>query len=175
MDCWKEAARLRRLVRDMVRKFPPEEKFRLTDQLIRSSRSAPANIAEGFGRFTFQENSRYCWIARGSLCETLDHIIVAQEEGFIDDEKLSLLRKQVDLSLALLNGYINYLQKGNRNAKSDSQGTLEPESIYVHQHPEQLTENDYRLTPTERPDGYRKSDNRQQRKKSHPAKFAQNN
>ena len=38
---------------ELVKKFPPEEKYRLTDQLLRSSRSITAQIAEGHGRFHY--------------------------------------------------------------------------------------------------------------------------
>lgn len=53
LEAWRAARELRKAISKMVKKFPPEEKFRLTDQIIRSSRSVAANIAEGFGRFYF--------------------------------------------------------------------------------------------------------------------------
>jgi len=49
----------------------------------RASRSVNHNIAEGYGRFPFQENIQFCRIARGSLFETLDHGIIALDEGYI--------------------------------------------------------------------------------------------
>ncbi len=59
LNCWKKAASLRRKISILVKTFPREEKYRLVDQMIRSSRSAPAQIAEGFGRFHFQENIQF--------------------------------------------------------------------------------------------------------------------
>lgn len=67
------------MVFEMVKSFPKEEKFRLSDQLIRSTRKCPANIAEGHGRYHWQENIQYNRIARGSLTESIDHLNVAKE------------------------------------------------------------------------------------------------
>ena len=55
----------------------PEEKWNLNQQLRRSSLSISANIAEGYGRFYYQENVRFCYLARGSLEETLSHLVFA--------------------------------------------------------------------------------------------------
>jgi len=66
--------------------FTFEEKYRLSDQMIRASRSSTANIAEGYGRFHFQENIQFCRQARGSLYELIDHTLVAEECEYIDHE-----------------------------------------------------------------------------------------
>jgi four helix bundle protein len=50
LDAWKKARKLKNKLRSIAVSFPAEEKYRLTDQLIRSSRSINANIAEGHGR-----------------------------------------------------------------------------------------------------------------------------
>lgn len=41
--------------------FPKEEKYSLTDQLIRSSRSICANIAEGWGRRIYENEFKNTW------------------------------------------------------------------------------------------------------------------
>jgi len=82
----------------------------LVSQIRRSSRSIGNNISEGFGRYHFQENIQFCRIARGSLNETLDHGIIAFDEGYISEEKLKELREIHDKTLRILNGYIKYLQ-----------------------------------------------------------------
>ena len=56
--------------------LPSEEKWNLNQQLRRSSLSISANIAEGYGRFYYQDNVRFCYIARGSLEETLSHLVL---------------------------------------------------------------------------------------------------
>lgn len=93
LGCWKEARNLRLFVsNNIISKLPSSEKFSLIDQIKRSSRSVGYNIAEGYGRFHFQENIQFCRIARGSLFETLDHAIVAFDEGYISSEILHELR-----------------------------------------------------------------------------------
>lgn len=112
LACWKEARILRNFVKnEIIPKFPSTEKFELTSQIRRSSRSVGNNIAEGFGRFHFKENIRFCRMARGSLNETLDHGIVAFDEGYISEETLKGLRSIYNKTLLILNGYINYLKK----------------------------------------------------------------
>ena len=108
---WKECRKFRQLISAVTKKFPVEEKYRLTDQLIRASRSVTANIAEGHGRFHFQEYIQFCRQSRGSLSETLDHLICALDEKYISEEEFNDLKKQYELCLKLLNGYIAYLQK----------------------------------------------------------------
>jgi len=111
LDCWKHSTTLRRRLAELVKIFPAEEKYRLTDQIIRASRSATSNIAEGYGRFHFQENTQYCRQARGSLYELIDHLLIAADQGYISKEEFTGLIKDVTSCLGLLNGYINYLQK----------------------------------------------------------------
>jgi four helix bundle protein len=111
LDCYKECRTLRIRISEVQRKWPAEEKYRLSDQILRSSRSVTANIAEGFGRHHHQENLQYCRQARGSLTETLEHLITAKDEKLILDDRFASLREQLELCWRLLNGYIGYLQK----------------------------------------------------------------
>ncbi|MBI3139363.1 MAG: four helix bundle protein [Sphingobacteriales bacterium] len=111
LEVWKRARVLKKDIALLVKTFPAEEKFRLTDQLIRSSRSVNVQIAEGHGRKTWPERLRFCVIARGSLSETLNHLIDAFDEGIIREEVLQQLRIKINEVERLLNGYISYLDK----------------------------------------------------------------
>lgn len=111
LEVWKKGREVRLFVQKMVKKLPPEEKYALANQLRRSSRSITNNIAEGYGRFFYQENIQFCRISRGSLNETLDHMIVAFDENYINDLELNEFRVLHDNCLKVLNGYISYLQK----------------------------------------------------------------
>jgi len=117
LEVWKKARELRVGVSNLASEFPVGEKFMLVSQVKRSSRSIGNNIAEGFGRFHYQENIQFCRQARGSLFETLDHMIVAFVEGFISFEQLSDFREKHNHCLKLLNGYISYLSRAKNDAK----------------------------------------------------------
>ena len=57
LEVGKKARLLKNEIKDLTSCFPGEEKFRLTDQLIRSSRSITVTIAEGHGRFTYKDQN----------------------------------------------------------------------------------------------------------------------
>ncbi|AMQ54759.1 four helix bundle protein [Algoriphagus sanaruensis] len=84
-EVWKKGREVRLFVQKVVKNFPPEEKYALAIQIRKSSRSITNNIAEGYGRFFYQENIQFCRISRGSLSESLDHMIVAFDEGYISE------------------------------------------------------------------------------------------
>lgn len=125
LDCFKFCKELRLDISELVKSFPLAEQYRLTDQMIRCSRSTTNNLAEGYGRFHFKENIQFCRISRGSLYELLDHLQIAFENNFINVEKLSELEIKIESCLKLTNGYINYL-----NTKLSSNTLSEPEVEY---------------------------------------------
>lgn len=111
LEVWKQARVFRKMIIDICHTLPPEEKYRLVDQLKRASRSVTANITEGYGRFHYLDNIKFCRDARGSLNETFDHLTVAFDETYITFEQLTVLKTQFEKVLKLLNGYIGYLKK----------------------------------------------------------------
>lgn len=116
LEVWKKARELKIEISQLVKTFPPEEKFRLTDQLIRSTRSINGQIAEGHGRRTWPDRLRFCVIARGSLSETLNHLIDAFDENYIKNEQLNYFRNKISEVEKLLNGYINYLESKSKES-----------------------------------------------------------
>jgi four helix bundle protein len=110
MEVWKKARALRNDISVLVKSFPGEEKFRLSNQIIRSSRSIGNNIAEGHGRFHYVDSSRFLVTARGSLIETMDHLIIALDEKYISDETFNKFKDDYKECLKMLNGYITYLK-----------------------------------------------------------------
>ena len=110
LETWKLARGIRMKIRDLTCSFPNEEKLLLSDQIIRASRSVTNNIAEGHGRYHYQDNIRFCIIARGSLSETLDHLIIAYDERLISKENFILLQEEINYCSKKLNGYILFLK-----------------------------------------------------------------
>lgn len=112
LECWKACRQLRLFVmRKVVADLPAEEGFELGRQLRKAARSTTANIAEGFGRFHHRDNYKFCSNARGSLFETLDHLITANDDGYPDNGGFSQGRDLVATARCLLNGHMNYLRQ----------------------------------------------------------------
>lgn len=112
LQCWQDCRALRVFIlQKIVPLMPKVELYRLTDQLIRCARSTTANIAEGYGRFHYLDNAKFCSNSRGSCWETLDHLITANDEGLISGELLEQGRQLVNQAVKVTNGYISYLQK----------------------------------------------------------------
>ena len=111
LACYSKARELRRVISAFCRTLPTEETYRLKDQIVRSSRSVTANIAEGYGRHHHQENIQFCRQARGSLTETLDHLNTALDELYLDESSYSELRSNLEETWKILNGYIAYLKR----------------------------------------------------------------
>ena len=79
------------------------EEFLLKSQILDSSRSVTTNMAEGFGRFHYQENIQFCRVSRGSLTETLEHKITAYDEKYITKDILGEINKDYKECLKQLN------------------------------------------------------------------------
>jgi four helix bundle protein len=125
LDVWCKARDFAvRIHKEVLPLLPPEEKWVFNQQIRRSSQSIPANIAEGHGRFYFQENVRFCYIARGSLEETLSHIVYAHKVGYIPELLYKSLESNGENVNRLINGYIAFL-------KRSKQGANEPGANYV--------------------------------------------
>lgn len=115
LDCWKQCRALRLFVRkEIVPSLPQRERYQLGDQISRAARSATANIAEGYGRFHYLDNAKFCSNARGSCWEILDHLIAAHDEGLISNEAMARGREMVGSAVKLLNGYMNYLKRAHQ-------------------------------------------------------------
>ena len=112
LNCWKAARDVRIFVaREVIPALPNDERFRLADQMLRAARSITANIAEGYGRFHYRDNSKFISNARGSASEVLDHLITASDENLISENLLQQGRTLVNTCQRLLNGYMNYLKR----------------------------------------------------------------
>ena len=122
LECWKQCRALRLFVaKSVIPVLPKDERYRLGDQLLRAARSTTANIAEGYGRFHYLDNAKFCSNARGSCWEVLDHLITGNDESFISAELLGRAREVVNNAVKLLNGYMNYLKRAHKAAPMENQ------------------------------------------------------
>jgi len=120
LKCWQACREVRIFILGVVKSYPNEEKYSLVDNMKRAARSTTQNIAEVFGRFHYKENAQFCRISRGSLFELLDDLITSMDEEFINQEDYQKGRDLISKSLALLNGYINYLNRQSSNNKKST-------------------------------------------------------
>ena len=118
LELWKKARDFKKDIREITKSFPPEEKFRLTDQIIRSSRSINALITEGHGRFTYPDQIHYCIQARGSLSETINHLLDAFDEGYASEKQLNEMKQKGKELERILNGYLAFLRKKRDEEKN---------------------------------------------------------
>lgn len=83
---WKLAHELTLEIFKFTKQFPREELYGIESQLRRSSASVGANIAEGFSRNTKKEYVQFLYTARGSMTETINHLILARDLKYISSE-----------------------------------------------------------------------------------------
>jgi four helix bundle protein len=103
---WQEAHKLTLLIYKILNKFPKYEQFGLCDQIRRSVSSISANLAEGFGRRTENDKVHFYYIARGSLTETQNHLLVARDLKYIDNDIFLKISEQTIITSKLINGLI---------------------------------------------------------------------
>jgi len=75
-------------------------------QLVRAADSIGANIAEGVGRGSYQDNRRFVRVARGSLNETKHWLRRAHRRDLINAQAVAAIRPIVDELSPKLNAYL---------------------------------------------------------------------
>lgn len=111
LEAWKKCRLLKIFFySDVIPVLPREEKNALGFQIRKAAVSATANIAEGYGRYSFKEGIQFYRISRGSVYELKDHLITCLDLHFIND---TIYKNGIDLieeAKATLNGYIKYVK-----------------------------------------------------------------
>ena len=120
LECYIKARELRIFISGLAKKFPQQEKFLLTAQIIDCSRSVSRNIAEGYGRYTFSDTRNFFIISRGSVTETMEQLATAFDENYITKEELKTGEEKCEHVFKLINGYIAYLDKSKQQKVQES-------------------------------------------------------
>jgi four helix bundle protein len=118
--------------RDILPQLPSEEKYGLETQIRRAAASVPANIAEGYGRYYYQESIRFCYLARGSLMELSSHVDLVAGLGFLSDQVHPTVNEKITTVLKLIHGYINYLKQSKRGAREPGSNVISEEFTDYH-------------------------------------------
>ena len=119
LKVWQKANSLEQEIGELVKGFPSYEQYRLTDQLIRASRSIGANIAEGNTQLFVKRELFHANSALGSAGECRNHLLTAYQNGYMHKEQYDALDKKLVEIIKMLYGYIKVL-KSNSDNESDA-------------------------------------------------------
>ncbi len=107
---WQKAHQAVPLVYRATKQFPPDERYRLINQLCRSSASVPTTIAEGKGRGPAAEFRQFLIIARGSTDETRYLLLLAKDPGYLPAAEYLELESQYTEVSKMLNALLRTLR-----------------------------------------------------------------
>jgi four helix bundle protein len=111
LDCFKLALDIVVNAHSFAKTLPPEEKYDMVTQMCRATKSITANIAEGYGRYHYLDSLKFYSNARGSLEETLAHLINARALGYADQKYFEEFYALIRQTEKALNGYMTYVRK----------------------------------------------------------------
>jgi len=119
LDCWKLATELKVAIYELLERPHVKIDRDFCDDARDAAKSAPANIAEGFGRHTDADFARFLDIARGSLNESRNHIGDARDRKYIDEQERSALDSLASRAVGAVAGLQRYLRGGGGKRKKD--------------------------------------------------------
>lgn len=111
LNVWQESRKLFFLVFKATAKFPNEEKYSTANQMRRASMSISSNIAEGFGRSTTADKTHFYVMARGSLTELQNQVILTKDVSLLTDKDASVLLIQAEITHKLIVGLIKATER----------------------------------------------------------------
>lgn len=117
---YNKACEVRRVVYQLIKKFPKEEQFALCNQLRRAAVSITSNIAEGVTRYSNKDKVHFLEMSYGSLMEVMSQIEVALDEGYIQNDQFSNLETLIADTGRLISGLQNsFLQNKDNQGETN--------------------------------------------------------
>lgn len=118
LEVWKKAHVLYMFMKKNIAiKFPKEERFEPTSQLLRATLSVPLNIVEGCGRYTDKDFAHFLDSALGSTNEADYCCFAAFELKYISEAEYNSVNKMINETRAMLISFIKFLRGDNKNPK----------------------------------------------------------
>jgi len=111
LDAWKEAHKFVLMIYNATKDFPSEEKFGLANQMRWAGVSITSNIAEGFSRQSRKEKFQFYSMAKGSVTEIQNQLLIARDVGYLEGEDFNKLTEQSVKVAKLINGLMRYCKK----------------------------------------------------------------
>ncbi|MDP3740800.1 MAG: four helix bundle protein [bacterium] len=103
---WQEGHKLVKTLYLITKTFPRDEVFGLISQIKRAAVSVTSNLAEGFARETYKDKVRFYYIARGSVIELENQLLIAKDVGYLSDKDFHEADSQIQTVQSLINGLI---------------------------------------------------------------------
>lgn len=108
LEVWQRGMGVVEMVYKLTLNWPADERYGLTSQVRRAAVSVPANIAEGIGRATPGEISRFCRIALGSAYEVHTLLNLAERLKLNSAPDLSSILAELATLTRQLSAFIRY-------------------------------------------------------------------
>jgi len=108
---WQKAFKLMQDIHSLCKNLPRDEKFRLRDQIERSSSSVCDNIAEGYTTYYYNDKIKGFNIARKEAGETQNHIRQLAGKSYLDGPQSQQWVEQYEEVIRGINGYIRYIRE----------------------------------------------------------------
>ncbi|MBN1913412.1 MAG: four helix bundle protein [Candidatus Omnitrophica bacterium] len=110
LNIWKESVEFANEVYILTKSFPESEQFGLISQLNRAAVSISSNIAEGEGRNSDSDLSRFIHISIGSLNEVVTLLHIAHKQNYLNQNEFSSFYKKCEKLSKMLYSFRNYLK-----------------------------------------------------------------
>ncbi len=118
LEIYQLAEKLSDMIWDIVIKWDSFPNGTVGVQYVNASDSVGANIAEGYGKGSFSDRSRFAKISRGSLFETRHWTNKSYRRKLITEHKFTEINNILEILLPKLSSYINYLNEQSKKRKS---------------------------------------------------------
>jgi four helix bundle protein len=108
---WQKSRALASQIYRLTQAFTRSEMFGLTQQMRRAAVSVVSNIAEGHGRFSPADITRFLVIARGSTFEIESQTVIATDLGYLNQAHSEQLLEAIIEVTRLINGLLRHYEK----------------------------------------------------------------
>lgn len=113
LDIWNDANLFVKNIYKITKSFPRDELFALVDQLRRSASSTSANIAEGSGSSSNKDFCHYLGIAIKSIYETVSHLHLAEQQGYISKQTKIELYEEAEILVKKIQSFKKWLKSNH--------------------------------------------------------------
>ncbi|MEK7101632.1 MAG: four helix bundle protein [Patescibacteria group bacterium] len=113
LEAWKRGHALVLSIYRITKRYPRDEQFGITNQLRRAAVSVTSNIAEGFSRQTSKEKAQFYAIAKGSLTEIENQLLVSRDVHYVSIEDFERVETEIEQTSRLITGLLKYVRAQN--------------------------------------------------------------